>query len=62
MISLSKVAFAQEQTDSQQLPFALANEKNVSEEDLKNKKEGIYVAVVLKNQKGLTAKHKRKNT
>jgi hypothetical protein len=46
LVSSSKLAFAQEPTDSQKLPFAISNEKKLSEEDLKNKKEGAYVTAV----------------
>jgi hypothetical protein len=45
-LSLSPQVFAQEPTDSKVLPFAIANEKMLSEEDLKNKKEGAYVTAV----------------
>jgi len=38
------IAFAQDQKrDTTQLPFAIADEKKLSEEDLKDKKEGLYV-------------------
>jgi len=38
---LSKIE-ARAQQDTAQLPFAIANEKKLCEEDCKNKKEGIY--------------------
>src|ERR1041384_7260993 len=37
-------AFAQDQKkDTLKLPFAIADEKRLSDEDLKDKKEGLYV-------------------
>ena len=32
--------------DTLKLPFAISNEKKLSEEDLKNKKEGFYVTAI----------------
>ncbi len=40
------IAFSQEIKDTVNLPFAIAKEKQLSEEDLNNKKEGIYVTGV----------------
>jgi hypothetical protein len=40
---LAHTARAQQKEDSVKLPFAIANEKKLSDEDLKDKKEGVYV-------------------
>src|SRR5882724_13429402 len=41
---LSLTTFAQGQKkDSTKLPFAIADEKKLSDEDLKDKKEGLYI-------------------
>src|SRR6185369_13576632 len=44
LISISFTIPAQVQKkDSTQLPFAIADEKKLSDEDLKDKKEGVYI-------------------
>ena len=40
------IAFSQEVKDTVNLPFAIAKEKQLLEDDLKNKKEGIYITGV----------------
>jgi hypothetical protein len=41
-----EISCAQDSTDSKELPFALADEKKLSDEDIKDKKEGTYVVGV----------------
>jgi hypothetical protein len=43
MIISTLTSWAQQKADSVKLPFAIADEKKLSEEDLKDKKEGIYL-------------------
>src|SRR5690242_8026249 len=44
LILFSIATFGQQQKkDSVKLPFAIADEKKLSDEDLKDKKEGIYI-------------------
>ena len=43
IIILSYNCFSQNNTDTLKLPFAIAKEKRLSDEDLVNKKEGVYV-------------------
>ncbi|HEY4798256.1 MAG TPA: DUF5982 domain-containing protein [Bacteroidia bacterium] len=43
IFSFSFIAHAQVRTDSVHLPFVIATEKRLSDEDLQNKKEGIYL-------------------
>src|SRR5258708_40366877 len=38
-----QIGSAQQKKDTLRLPFAIANEKKLSDEDIKDKKEGIYV-------------------
>ena len=42
-LSLSSLIIVKGQTDTTRLPFAIAKEKRLSDEDLKNKKEGVYL-------------------
>jgi len=48
LVGFNESLFAQQPqpTDSKMLPFAISHEKKLSEEDLKNKKEGVYVTGV----------------
>lgn len=46
LVCSSKNTYAQQPTDSGLLPFAIADEKKLSDEDLANKKEGLYVTAV----------------
>jgi Domain of unknown function (DUF5982)/Omp85 superfamily domain len=43
LLKFSGFVHAQEWSDSTRLPFAIANQKRLSDEDLKDKKEGFYV-------------------
>lgn len=40
---IAQVSTTEQPKDSLKLPFAIANEKRLSDEDLKNKKEGVYI-------------------
>ena len=46
LLSASGITYAQDTSSSIKLPFAIANEKKLSDEDLSNKKEGTYFAGV----------------
>lgn len=43
VLCFSITANAQQKTDTTKLPFAIADEKKLSDEDLKDKKEGVYI-------------------
>ena len=44
LLTISTLAvFAQQKKDSTKLPFAISDEKKLSDEDLKDKKEGAYL-------------------
>ena len=42
----SLISFAQEKPDTTKLPFAIAEEKRLSDDDIQNKKEGAYVTFI----------------
>jgi hypothetical protein len=46
LLKLTVYVQAQEWSDSTKLPFAIASQKKLSDEDLKDKKEGFYVTAV----------------
>jgi hypothetical protein len=46
LLKTASLVYAQEQRDTTKLPFAIADQKKLSEEDLKDKKEGFYVTAV----------------
>ena len=46
LILSTLISLAQQKQDSTKLPFAIADEKQLSDEDIQNKKEGAYVTFI----------------